>query len=479
MNLRTMCRFSVVCLIVTALAGAAFAQQQDPWQRQVTLNVTDSPARNVLDSLFRGSGINYAIDPAVTAVIHSLSIKDVPMQEALRTVCRSADLVYRVDNGVVMISTKPPAGNWSKTVNIEFKQTGLMDAISVLLSDTGISYMINPQLNNLKVTAVLRDVTLDRALQEIAKAAGADYRTDGGIVSFTPGRSGNVPGMLSQGPGAQHPQPGVPNDATTEVILIQLRYLEPGEVAPLVSGPGVQVQTVTGGKLILRGPAAQLQKAKELVAALDTETALPRMIQVKVTVKETGAAEARVNVLSVGCVEGQNCHAEVNSGVPVDANKLGVTSFSADLLPTINEDGKICVTGNVSFRWGVSDSGTGHVDYVDAQRISTSRCLEPGKSEVIGGLTRTDSEGWESSLEISAVAVIVPGRAPALKPTPGFGGYGGYGYGGGYGSLGGGSFGGGSSGPLPAGPQPMQPKSEAKPAEPARQPAPAGELRSW
>ena len=61
------------------------------------------------------------------------------------------------------------------------KDVPLPDAIGMLLKDTAISYTVDPAVAQLRVTAVLRSVTLDQAFEQILKAAGAIYRVENGV----------------------------------------------------------------------------------------------------------------------------------------------------------------------------------------------------------------------------------------------------------------------------------------------------------
>lgn len=72
----------------------------------ISLELRDTPVRSAIDSLFKGTGINYAIEPGVTGTIPNLSLKDVTFDQALKTLVKAAGLTYRKDGQIYLISAK-------------------------------------------------------------------------------------------------------------------------------------------------------------------------------------------------------------------------------------------------------------------------------------------------------------------------------------------------------------------------------------
>ena len=73
----------------------------------VTLELKDVDVTTAIESLFKGSGKNYIIEPGVYGRIPTLSIKDVEFDQALRLITRTVGLTYRIDQGTYMITAKP------------------------------------------------------------------------------------------------------------------------------------------------------------------------------------------------------------------------------------------------------------------------------------------------------------------------------------------------------------------------------------
>jgi len=75
----------------------------------VNMDLQDVDVRTAIQSLFRGTGINFTIDQDVQGTIPTVSFKDVSFDAALKSLCRTASLTYRQDGGIYLIQKKQPA----------------------------------------------------------------------------------------------------------------------------------------------------------------------------------------------------------------------------------------------------------------------------------------------------------------------------------------------------------------------------------
>lgn len=318
--------------------------------------------------------------------------------------------------------------DWSRTVNLEAKAMPLSQVLSLLLKDSDISYSINPPMaGGIPVTAVLKNVTLQMAVAEVSRAAGMDYRVEGSVLRFLskdaledepPADSSVTPGL----------PPRFPPGAKIEAAVVDLRYARPGDIAPLLHKPGELQVTVTGNKLLLRGTGEAVRQAQDLVAALDDENLLPRPISVKVAVSETRGktqAAAVLTQLNITMIEGQQAVMDVGSAGspppgdpgatrpairPAAAAAPPISGFRIDLTPAIDPEGNICLTGTAEFRWGALPA------QVPVNELPLNKCLRPGKTEVIGEISRVIGEA-ASTLQITATATVGEGRV-RLPPGP-------------------------------------------------------------
>ena len=102
--------FAAACAALVACAGVPILAADAPPANvsNVNIDLRDTDVKSAIEALFRGTGKNYSIDSNVQGTISALSIKDVPFDTALKSLAKSAGLVYRQDAGVYIISLKPP-----------------------------------------------------------------------------------------------------------------------------------------------------------------------------------------------------------------------------------------------------------------------------------------------------------------------------------------------------------------------------------
>src|SRR5436190_9639307 len=75
----------------------------------VTISLKDAPLRTALETLFQGTGLQHAVEPAVPNYPITLDIREVPFSTALRTVLRLAPQVtYRKEGDIYVIGMRPP-----------------------------------------------------------------------------------------------------------------------------------------------------------------------------------------------------------------------------------------------------------------------------------------------------------------------------------------------------------------------------------
>lgn len=120
-------RYIAILIAMTLVAGfgcsvAVMAADDDT---PVTLELKDADVRSAIESLFRGRSRNYSISQDVSGIIPSLSISGVSFDNALKSLLKSAGLVYRVENSVYMINKKP-----------DTSATSMLDAAAATAADT-------------------------------------------------------------------------------------------------------------------------------------------------------------------------------------------------------------------------------------------------------------------------------------------------------------------------------------------------------
>ncbi len=114
------CAAAVSCIAAPETTPAANANDS------VNLELKDVEVKSAIEALFRNTGKNFSIDQNVQGHIPALSIKNVPFDMALRSITKSAGLVYRVDGGIYIISKKPEA-NATAAISTPVVDAGVLD----------------------------------------------------------------------------------------------------------------------------------------------------------------------------------------------------------------------------------------------------------------------------------------------------------------------------------------------------------------
>ena len=99
----------LLLIFVSALALGASAQElpQDTRnQPKVTIAAKGTDVRTVLTDLFGQAKKDFVLEPNIRFVLY-LSLTEMPFEEALEIVCKTASLRYEVQNGIWFLSKKP------------------------------------------------------------------------------------------------------------------------------------------------------------------------------------------------------------------------------------------------------------------------------------------------------------------------------------------------------------------------------------
>jgi type II secretory pathway component GspD/PulD (secretin) len=96
-----------VCLPV----ACARAQGKDPAEKKVSVDLHNTPLRKAIEKLFEGTGLQYAIEPAVPDVPITLTLKDTPFRDAVSRLVRIANvqapgLTYALESGIYIFRVR-------------------------------------------------------------------------------------------------------------------------------------------------------------------------------------------------------------------------------------------------------------------------------------------------------------------------------------------------------------------------------------
>jgi hypothetical protein len=108
---------ALAAALAFALSPAALAQQggaASSASKIINLELKDTPIKDAIDSLFRGAGLKYYIQPGVSGKVVELKLKGVTIDQAVDAIAEAAQLTYRVEDGAYIIGPAPKSAQSAK-----------------------------------------------------------------------------------------------------------------------------------------------------------------------------------------------------------------------------------------------------------------------------------------------------------------------------------------------------------------------------
>lgn len=106
---------SILIIIYLSLAAcSAFGKETD--ESRLNLNLKEVPFPEVISNIFSGSQYKFSVAPALGEIKVSATLKNITRDEAIRVVCKSAGVVYKVENNKYVFQPDPQTANvqsWS------------------------------------------------------------------------------------------------------------------------------------------------------------------------------------------------------------------------------------------------------------------------------------------------------------------------------------------------------------------------------
>ena len=399
--------------------NVAIIEPSKPWSTKVSVDFKDTPLREALDELAKKAG---APPLPVSQSVPNPKITYSASDQSYISIIRALAKLSGAKSDGHSITVGDPM---QKIIDMDFKDTPLPDAIGALLKETGISYTVDPGIQQLKVTAVLKSVTLMQAFNQVVRASGAVWRTEKGVYQISP-KPTEVSTQATTLPGP----PGYPAaDSVSETI--ELKYVDSSSVAPLLTNNRDLTVTALGtSKIRLSGSQKAISSAKDIIAAVDDESSFPRIVRLKMAVKVTvhaakGSKTYDVGTESVGpdrstmllSLSAQTPYMVSSTTVTKTGQKIkqstpnfiSAPSIYVYMMPTINPDGSISLAGKgvVSVAFGSPIPSEIDKDF-DATVSAT-----PGQPVVVAAGSATTDQG-KAEFTVTVTATVEKGRARAI-----------------------------------------------------------------
>lgn len=297
-----------------------------------------------------------------------------------------------------------------KRLNLNLKGVPFPEVIRQIFSGSEHSYSVAPALNDLKVSAVLKDVTRDQAIRVITRTAGVLYGTDAsGAYTF------NLDPQVVKVEKRPVQSPGpAATRGPVKIDLITLHYISAGDAASLLNASppeGLESITATSvNTLMLKGDAQAIDEARKLIELFDVETALPRPVRITLSLKVNAPGLKNPISLTTESVgpEGGPMPLSINSS----SEQIDILMLTVSLTPTVLPDGSISLAGSGGMDCSIPGVGP------NAQRLS--KAFEVAASATSGTPTTIASGSAERDVgkvefAVSATVTVDKGRVVIPK----------------------------------------------------------------
>lgn len=198
-----------ICIFTGALA---FGQDTASPLATVTIKSKGDDVREVVSNLFEQAKKNFVLDSTIEFKLY-LSLENLPFDEALPIVCKTAHLEYEIKNGIYYVRHKPqngsaaattttkevvvpkplgpiPQSTMMKRVSLNLKQTDIKAVYAELAKQAGVNIDIDPKVPSYKLDAIIEPTTFRAALNQLADATGLTFKlTNNMSITISAGNS--------------------------------------------------------------------------------------------------------------------------------------------------------------------------------------------------------------------------------------------------------------------------------------------------
>jgi hypothetical protein len=367
---------------------------------------------------------------------------------------------------------------FARIVDLELNQVRLYKALDELFKGADLTYFVDPEIRDVRVTAVLKNVSVNDAFQQILGAAGAVAERENGklfIMRRQPyssfaielqrriaemmaelarervGKTEDDPDVKSLEKAIEELQKRLADERTVipqilsipnwnyatpstsgkggKTQVFTINYINPAELVPLIYALGArQVTVVSGGKLVINASEEAMAQAAEIIRQVDTEEALPRPVTVKIhatyqVTDEAGKTESLESSTFGTVAEGQPIKLGTVAA-PKNDDVLPGLLLDIQLLPEVGAGDQVTLVGTVAMPVPEKPE-------IKISDTPVAVTVKSGASAVIseGSL---DISGGKLEFEIRAEVTVGKERLKTKSKgggfsVPGVGNFGGYG----------------------------------------------------
>ncbi|MCX6377626.1 MAG: hypothetical protein NTU88_16605 [Armatimonadetes bacterium] len=382
-TLTLICAILLMVSMAAAFGDNSTAPQKTPGSDvRVTLSLKDVTLNDALQQLFERRRANYVVEPMPHAPTVTITLNEVLFEDALAAVSKAAGATYRIDeDGTYYISPLRSAADEAMEAELLKQLTDLNTKLESLRKTFAEN---NPEMYSTKVAIANIERKLCQLWVRTSSVEAAQLA----------------------------PKPA--DKPISEVI--QLRYLRPADIAPMLQTvSGVRTITSVGtNKLLVTGTRSAIEEVKTLVAKLDDESAFPKPVRVKVEVRvhvtQSGQKPSSCSLSSDGVgAMGSSIPVQLTVMPPPNDSRWLAGQLYAGSTPSAASDRTIGLQGNGSFTCRMGIGGENII-----KPFTVAAVAAPGKPVVIASGSYA-IEDKTASFEVLAIVTIDQGPVPAVK----------------------------------------------------------------
>jgi len=253
-------RATALAVLVTAGLAAGGEPPAAEGKGTVSMEFRDTDLPTVLRAICRGAGVDFVLDPAVKGKV-TAKLQNTSWQDALAIVLTSHGLEARREGNTLIITPKRPdaaAPEQAQQVTVVRRPDGTVDvdasgadageALRRVATAAGLSVVTAKEVTG-KVTASLRGVSANDALDALADSVGARVLRRGRVARIVPASA------VPEAPVVPVPPEGVP---------------------PKAAGPGVvTIERLADGRLNVHAQGADVRDVLARLAAVSGVNVVP------------------------------------------------------------------------------------------------------------------------------------------------------------------------------------------------------------
>jgi type II secretory pathway component GspD/PulD (secretin) len=201
-------RVPLALVLLFAFATPLLAEPEAvPWEKaietglakKISFDFAEAPLPEAVAFLRQFAGMNLVLDPSLRERNVTLRMRNAPLEDGLKWTCKLAGARYDLLDGAVYIHKgqfprpapdpkaveRVTASLRKKKITFNFRQAPLREVKGFLEAFAGINIILGPAQKGLEdrpVTAVVKDVPMDEALDAVCTAAKARYTVRGRAI---------------------------------------------------------------------------------------------------------------------------------------------------------------------------------------------------------------------------------------------------------------------------------------------------------